>query len=255
MDNTLTNTVRRRSIGLCLSAVMALGLGNATAASDKAAKSAPQATWTVLELFTSQSCGACFAATTLLEELSERPGVLTLNWGVDYWDHLGWEDTLAKPEFSERQRHYNQQHGKPGIFTPQMIIGGQIDVIGSNRPDVEAALSSPEAITQGIDLTITASSLQFSLPESQEVSLGNVTLVHFKSNIDVSVTAGENRGKTLHYPHAVMDVRTVGHWDGSAQQFTIGRDQLCDEGNALLVQSENSGTILYAALIIDGQVL
>jgi hypothetical protein len=215
----------------------------------------PRATWAVLELFSSQSCGACPAATKLLEELAAQPGVLALNWGVDYWDHLGWKDTLAKPEFSRRQRHYNQQHGKPGIFTPQMIIGGQIDVVGSNRPDVEAALSRPETKAQRIDLALTENSVEFTLPESQLISRGNVTLVHFKTKVDVSVTAGENKGKTLHYPHAVTDMRTIGLWDGSARQFTISRDQLCDEGNALLIQNEDGGAILFAALVINGQAL
>jgi hypothetical protein len=256
-NNTKTNTERHRSLGLCLSLflLLALSLGNATAAPTKAEKVTPRTSWAVLELFTSQSCGACFAATELLEELAGQPGILALNWGVDYWDHLGWKDTLAKPEFSKRQRHYNQQHGRPGIFTPQMIIGGQFDAVGSNRADIEAALSHPEAKAQGVSLTLTDASLQFTLPQSQWVSRGKVTLVHFKTNVDVAVTAGENEGRTLHYPHAVMDIRTVGEWDGSTRQFTIGRDQLCDEGNALLIQNEDGGAILYAALIINGQVL
>ena len=250
-SNTIINNSRHGLFSLCLVFALAFGLTFGLAKQTQAA----QADWAVLELFTSQSCGSCPPATELLRELSQRPDVIALSWSVDYWDHLGWKDTLAQPSFSGRQRLYNQQLGKPGIFTPQLVIGGQLDVVGSNRDLVEMSLNQPGIKARAIDVTIDKENVSFSLPATTEVHLGVITLVHFKSDVDIPITAGENKGKTLHYPHAVTAANAISQWDGTARQITISRDQFCDEGNALLVQDEEGGAILFAALIIANETL
>jgi hypothetical protein len=245
--HTMINFPRHRLLGLCLLACLLFGAAKPTLAE--------QADWAVLELFTSQSCGSCPPATELLRELSQRPGIIALSWSVDYWDHLGWKDTLAKPSFSGRQRLYNQKLGKPGIFTPQLVIGGQSDVIGSKRDLIEAVLAQPGIKAQALGMTISDADVSFSLPATAGVNAGIVTLIHFKNDVDVPVTAGENKGKTLRYQHAVTAAQQIEPWDGTAKQITISREQFCDEGNAVLVQDAEGGSILFAAVIIDGQAL
>ena len=249
--NTIIHNSRHGLLSLCLVFGLVVGLVFGLAK----ASQAEQTDWAVLELFTSQSCGSCPPATELLRELSRRPGVIALSWSVDSWDHLGWKDTLAQPGFSGRQRLYNQQLGKPGIFTPQMVVGGQLDVVGSNRDLVETSLNRPDIKAHAIDVTIDEENVSFSLPATTEMRSRVITLVHFKNDVDVPVTAGENKGKTLHYPHAVTAAKPVSQWDGTARQITISRDEFCDEGNALLVQDKEGGAILFAALIIGGQAL
>jgi hypothetical protein len=86
---------------------------------------------TVVELFTSQGCSSCPPANANLAALSDRPGVLALSFSVTYWDQLGWKDTFAKPEFTERQVNYEPRLDHDGPFTPQIVVDGRADTIGN----------------------------------------------------------------------------------------------------------------------------
>ena len=94
----------------------------------------------VVELFTSQGCSSCPPADALLHELSKRDDVIPLALHVDYWDYIGWKDSFAQPAFTARQRGYAQASGRRAIYTPQMIIGGQFDVVGNRPMDVAAII-------------------------------------------------------------------------------------------------------------------
>src|SRR5690606_18754396 len=83
----------------------------------------------IVELFTSQGCSACPPADELLRELAQKPGVVALTYNVDYWDYLGWKDTLASPENSKRQREYAERRGDRDVYTPQLIINGQTHTV------------------------------------------------------------------------------------------------------------------------------
>ncbi len=95
---------------------------------------------TVLELFTSQGCSSCPPADALLNELSKRDGVLALTMPVNYWDYLGWKDTLAAEQFTKRQRSYAEFRGDHEIYTPQLIVNGLAQVVGSREDAVDAAI-------------------------------------------------------------------------------------------------------------------
>src|SRR5512134_2402114 len=86
----------------------------------------------VVELFTSQGCSSCPPADRLLAELGEDPAVLPLAFHVDYWDHLGWRDPFSSPRWSERQGRYARTLGR-GLYTPQLVVAGDQDVLGSNQ--------------------------------------------------------------------------------------------------------------------------
>ena len=227
---------------------LALMVGLLSLQTGKAADTTPRPL-SVVELFSSQACGACPPAIELLEEIAQRPDILALSWSVDYFDHHGWKDTLAKPSFGARQRQYNMQHGVPGVRTPQMVIGGQVDIVGARPSDVEAALAKSEVKSRPIAIQRSSQGVSFDLPATEDIANGIITLVHFWDRVAVDVSAGENKDKTITYKHAVMDIKPIGAWDGSAQHFNLSAAQLCDRGNALLVQNGDTGAILFAALI------
>ena len=95
----------------------------------------------VVELFTSQGCSSCPPADALLTELNDRDDVLPLSLHVDYWDYIGWADRFASPRFTMRQKAYAKSAGRKMVYTPQMIIGGEDDVVGHNSRKVEAAIN------------------------------------------------------------------------------------------------------------------
>src|SRR5450756_1517334 len=95
----------------------------------------------VLELFTSQGCSSCPPADKILGELAQDPSVIALSMPIDYWDYLGWKDTLADARFSARQRAYSRMRGDREVYTPQVVVNGSAHVIGSDRAGIESALS------------------------------------------------------------------------------------------------------------------
>ena len=192
---------------------------------------------TVVELFTSQGCNSCPPADALASELADRPGVLVLSWNVDYWDYLGWKDTLARPENTARQRAYNRALGRGNrVFTPQMVISGRDQAVGSSRLDVETALAEPANQIQTLPVYYHSDSISLALPEEAGVEGAVVKIVHYEIAETVPVSRGENGGKALTYTHVVKKTDPVATWDGKATELTIGRDRFCDNGNAIIVQ-------------------
>ena len=94
----------------------------------------------VIELFTSQGCSSCPPADLLLGQFAKRDNVLALSFPVNYWDHLGWRDTLAKDAFNERQRGYAGARGDREIYTPQIVVNGLVHTVGSQKSAIEAAI-------------------------------------------------------------------------------------------------------------------
>ncbi len=102
----------------------------ATALTTQAFAGEPRA---VVELFTSQGCSSCPPADRLMGELAHDPSLVTLSLPVDYWDYLGWKDTLALHGHSNRQRAYADARGDREVYTPQVVINGVVHVLGSDK--------------------------------------------------------------------------------------------------------------------------
>jgi hypothetical protein len=209
-----------------------------------------------VELFTSQGCSSCPVADRLLGELAERPDVLALSLSVDYWDYLGWRDTLARPENTKRQYAYAKALRTYQPYTPQIVIDGRIDVVGNNKSKVKGAIEEREkrrAAPLSIDFE--------PAPDTVTVVLGagpaaeaTVWLVRYAERVTVTVEHGENQGQSLTYTDAVQSMTPIGLWTGAPARFVLPRQDLLGTGQgkapqrlAIIVQTENTGPILGAA--------
>ena len=208
----------------------------------------------VVELFTSQGCSSCVAADAFLAELAKRQDVVAISLHVDYWDYLGWRDTMAEPSHSDRQRDYASVRGSQRVYTPQMIVNGTHDFVGSDREAVEAAIEEaslpvPVTMRHG-DGTVEIEVGEMPIPGMMRTT---IRLVLLTSEADVIIAQGENAGSTIEYYNVARTMRPVGMWDGSTVKITLPEDELMADGVdacAVLVQEdlpEGPGAILGAA--------
>ncbi|HEV7463553.1 MAG TPA: DUF1223 domain-containing protein [Methyloceanibacter sp.] len=211
----------------------------------------------VIELFTSQGCSSCPPADKLLAELAERPGVIALSYSVDYWNYLGWHDTLSIPANSQRQREYAQARGDGRVYTPQVVVDGLTHVNGADEKSIDEAVVAAAVRLADIKVPITmraeGDSLVIGLGaalENSHTRAATVWLAIAREQETVSVTRGENRGLTLSYRHPVRELSPVGMWKGEAMTIRLPLKDLKTMGGDCLVallQVENAGPILGAA--------
>lgn len=194
----------------------------------------PQA---VVELFTSQGCSSCPPADALLAELAARPNVIALTLPVDYWDYLGWRDTLAHPAFSARQRAYAAGRGDHQVYTPQIVVDGRIICIGSDRARVERAIAAGPDLSVEVALAEEAGRISVGL-SGQPDSAGEVWLLPVARSRTVTIGRGENRGRTITYANVALGMIRLGAWTGAPT--TLLHDKPLPEGAdgyVVLVQS------------------
>ncbi|MDA0785222.1 MAG: DUF1223 domain-containing protein [Proteobacteria bacterium] len=213
---------------------------------------------TVVELYTSQGCPACPAADGLLGELATRPGILALSFHVDYWDYIGWADPFANEVYSHRQQRYLEQLKLPYVYTPQMVVDGQLHASGNRRNQVETNIERARGLGQGrVEVSVTRISdgqVRIQIPGSDAVYRGeaDIMLVRFDEKHITQVTRGENAGKTLTNHNIVRLLRPVADWNGEAVDMVM---RLQDIGGAdpaycaIFVQERDQGRILGASVV------
>src|SRR5258708_9958282 len=96
----------------------------------------------VIELFTSQGCSSCPPADKLLNQFVSDPSLIPISLPIDYWDYLGWKDTLADPRNSARQRAYSHVRGDREVYTPQEVVNGSVHALGSDKEAIETAIAA-----------------------------------------------------------------------------------------------------------------
>jgi hypothetical protein len=198
----------------------------------------------VVELFTSQGCSSCPPADALLRELAGRSDVIALGFHISYWDRLGWKDPLSNEASTDRQKAYaGRLSGR--IYTPQIVIDGTSEMIGSDRASVAAALrqTRPEAIAP-----VSFAADGASVGIGNGAGTGEAVLVRFARGRITNVPTGENAGRTLQDANGVNAVIRLGEWDGSARRYRIEPPRP-GEGLAVLVQAAD-GKMLGAAAIL-----
>ena len=144
--------------------------------------------------------------------------VLALTFHVDYWDDLGWRDRFALPSAAQRQRAYAKNLGLASVYTPQVIIDGHQNFVGSDRSSIGKALAHPRN-GAAIDLSLQEGELRVALAAQQGVVESEVLLVAYQRTAVSPIARGENAGRTLREFNVVRDFRTLGRWQGLKQEY------------------------------------
>ena len=179
--------------------------------------SAPATPPVVVELFTSQSCNSCPPADAFLADLAKRPGVLALSFHVDYWDYIGWRDPFAQRGFTERQRGYSRTLPLRYVYTPQIVVDGRLQDVGSERKKIEAliARAANEAVKHvALRVTGAAPNIKLEIDGNDGASPAKpatVWLVAYDHVRTTKITRGENAGLSLDNYNVVRRMRSEEH--------------------------------------------
>ena len=219
----------------------------ATLAQNTAAATSP----VVVELYTSQGCYSCPPADAFLGELAKESNVVALSLHIDYWDYIGWKDPYALPGNSQRQRHYSRYLDRRYVYTPQMVIDGTYDVVGSQGDEVLAKIAKASQAEGRVQVEIDWQAGKAIVPAGEAPEEGaTVYLAVYDDKHVTDIKRGENGGKTLAYYNVVRDLQSLGTWNGERMEITLDLDALRAQGQggcAIIVQTGTHGRILGAA--------
>jgi hypothetical protein len=204
---------------------------------------------TVVELYTSEGCSSCPPAEAQIGKLAQQDSVIALAFHVDYWDSLGWRDRFELPEAVARQRQYAHALHLSSVYTPQLVIDGQRDVVGGGA-GIGASAGRKPGVPLGIalrdrNLVVTLGAQQQPPPAGP----CDVLLLGYLPEAVSKVTRGENAGRELHEFNIVRSVRKLGDWQGEGESFTVPLTALANDatGVVVLVQQRGQGPIVGAA--------
>ena len=229
-----------------IAASIALALPLATATLAFPSQAADRLHPTVVELFQSQGCSDCPPANANLMALSDRPDLLTLSFGVTYWDHLGWKDTFASPRYTARQWDYAHAFHRGEVATPEVVVNGRADVVGSNRRELEGLIQKEDRGASGPELKIEGDRVSVGAAKGPAHD-GRVVLVRYDPKIEqVAIRRGENGGKTLPHRNVVKQLVDLGAWSGQPQTFKLAPPEQAGLRQAVMVQAGIGGPILAA---------
>ncbi len=205
----------------------------------------------MVELFTSQGCSSCPAADRLAGLMMAQPGIMVVSLNVDYWDYLGWKDTLAKPEYTKRQMDYAHARGDMDVYTPQMVINGTAHAVGSNQSSIESAIAKARRQSPLANLVVNVR------PKSVDVTMpaklsgaATLWLMALAPKVNVKIERGENSGKSITYNNVVLQLSKLSTWNGTDQQITLSRSGPLAgtvQNSIVLLQRENAGSIIGLA--------
>ena len=211
----------------------------------------------VVELFTSQGCSSCPPADAALRDLARRTDVIALTMPVDYWDYLGWRDTLAQPAFTARQRAYAATRGDRQVFTPQVVVNGKGACIGSDAAALEQLIQAGRpgpgvAVALSESAGTVAVDIAGATNGAARGHTGEVWVLSVAKAREVAIERGENRGKTITYANVARGITRIGEWRGAPLRLEVPLATAKGDGDAYVVllqapDGEKLGPILGAA--------
>jgi hypothetical protein len=191
----------------------------------------------VVELFTSQGCSSCPPADKIIGELAKDPSIIALSMPIDYWDYLGWKDTLADSRFSARQKAYSQMRGDRDVYTPQVVVNGSAHVIGSDRAGIESAIGNTKeaegVMSVPVSMTLSGKQINVSVAASGKgpaAMHGEVWICSVSRAIPISIGRGENSGREITYHNVVRSLLKVGDWNGTPGSWTVPLENISRDG-------------------------
>jgi hypothetical protein len=198
----------------------------------------------VMELFSSQGCGNCPVANANIQQLAERSDVIAITYPVGIWDYLGWDDTFAKPEFTERQKRYNRLFKSRGAYTPQVVYSGRLHGPGTSIKDIEKPFSQRDITPYPAGVSFEKETVVVSGAIPEGIDKAGVMLVRFRpGQTKVTPGGGANKGKAMTYWNLVTGVEQLGEWKGGAQKFSAK----CASGCVVLVQKDGMEGLILGA--------
>jgi hypothetical protein len=213
----------------------------------------------VVELFTSQGCSSCPSADAVLGRLSEREDVIALSLSIDYWDYLGWKDTLASPKFSERQRAYAHTRGDGAIYTPQAVVNGLVHVNGADEGLIDRTIAKTGTTVAGSFVPVRLSEMKERLvvetgsaQMSAAAKEATLWLAVIAAHVTVPITRGENQGRAVTYNNVVRDLMPIGMWNGKPMTVQLERHSFMRpdaDRCAAFLQQGKAGPIVGAAIL------
>lgn len=245
---------RALTLGILLAAFGQAALAKNTAVAQKTLRPHP----VLLELFTSQGCSDCPAADKLVTELAHRPDVIALSLPITYWDILGWKDTFATDANTRRQKSYARIMNRSGVYTPQMIIDGQLDVVGNQRDRVMQAVTlrmsaSGHEAAVPVLLRRTGNRIEIAIAKSKHAPKNAATIWVMRTlgQGSVNIGDGENRNRLLSYTNVVRDLQRAGEWKGQAMKIDlpVNLAKLQYDGIVVVLQTQDFGPVLGAAAL------
>ena len=262
--------VRRLTAGVALCATVVLAVAGVQAAQTSPSENsgadglpsieaAPIAA--VIELFTSQGCSSCPPADALFKTFVDRKDIVALSLPVDYWDYLGWKDTLASPKNSERQRAYAKARGDGAVYTPQVVVNGLGHAVGSDPAAIERQIART---TMEFDrrrvamrfwrasnmLIVEAAAAQGTDTTATKPIEATIWIAAVQREAEITIAKGENRGQTLKYYNVVEQLTPVGMWSGKELRLQLATQAFVRPGTyryAVLMQQGAAGPIIGAA--------
>jgi len=216
----------------------------------------------VVELFTSQGCGSCPPADAAFRKIVGQGDVIALAYHVDYWNYLGWTDTLSSKQNTDRQYGYARMLGRSNVYTPQVVVNGRDHMAGSDISAINGKIdgfsTEGKGLSVPVDATMRGDELEIKIGAGQ--GKASVVMVYFDKEKTIDVEKGENSGQKISYINSVSDIETVGMWDGKATSLTLPATVLQKgdlEGCAILLQAATAdgdpAAILGATVIMAGK--
>lgn len=240
--------------GVVLATAVALAETTPAPSAQPGASGPPNA---VIEMFTSQGCSDCPAADALLKKYMDEKNILALSLPVDYWDYLGWKDTLSGPRNADRQREYADRFGIGTVYTPQAVVNGAAEVLGSSPSEIDRAIAATDIALSSSRVPVhfwnygqTVIIEVGAAAPGSEPKEAAIWLAVVQKQVDVAVKGGENKGKTLTYYNVVRELAPVGVWNGRPTTIRLSRAAMMHpeaEELIVLVQEANTGPIIGAA--------
>jgi hypothetical protein len=208
----------------------------------------------VVELFTSQGCSTCPPADAYLGELASRPGIIALAFHVDYWNYIGWTDPFASKAATDRQRSYAKQLGLRYVYTPQMVINGTMEGVGSGREAITQLLSDAAADkSPHVAVSVArgpGGQILVHIDGGQTAEPATIWLVGFDREHTTQVPRGENEGRVLRDYQVVRTLKEIGSWSGEAVDLALAENAATGDGGVgVLVQLKGTGRIVGAGCV------
>lgn len=184
----------------------------------------------LVELFTSEGCVTCPPADRLLSQLeknqpSDAAEIITLSLHINYWDNIGWKDRFSSPIYSQRQEIYKHKFKIATVYTPQMIVDGAKQLIGSNSAEANKAISESAKLPKAnIEITRTEDNLKINVSDVPAHGDATVFLAIAEDNLSTKISGGENNGRTLEHNSVVRDLKPLGRILTADDKFELETD-------------------------------